>query len=290
MTDIVATPPPSTRLSAWSLLLANRLAAAGFFILSALVLLALLAPVLPLPDPDVTAQADRLKPVLTPGHLLGTDHLGRDVLSRLIWGTQTSLLVGISATALAAIFGSLIGLVAGYARGIVDEAIMRVMDALLSFPSVLLALGIMAALGPGITTIIIAIAIADMPMFARITRSQVLSVRERDFVIATRALGAGPLRIIFRHIVPHITGPVAVMATIAVGHAILTEAALSFLGLGIQPPTSSWGAMMRNGFSYMERAPWLSVFTGLAILVTVLALNLVGDALRDRQDPRRVPN
>lgn len=263
----------------------NGFAVLGFGLLALLVICAVFSPWLAPYDPN----AQDYRAVLqgpSAAHWLGTDHTGRDMLSRLIYGSRVALSIGFTAVGLAVLLGGLLGLIAGYARGLVDEAIMRVMDALLSFPSVLLALGIMAALGPGVNTIIIAIAIADLPMFARITRSQVLTVRERDFVVATRALGAGPARIIFRHIVPHITGPVAVMATIQVGHAILTEAALSFLGLGIQPPTASWGAMMRNGFSYMERAPWLAAFTGLAILLTVLALNLAGDVLRDWLDPR----
>lgn len=263
----------------------NGFAVLGFGLLALLIICAAFSPWLAPYDPN----AQDYRAVLqgpSAAHWLGTDHTGRDMLSRLIYGSRVALSIGFTAVGLAVLLGGLLGVVAGYARGLVDEAIMRVMDSLLSFPSVLLALGIMAALGPGVNTIIIAIAIADLPMFARITRSQVLTVRERDFVVATRALGAGPARIIFRHIVPHITGPVAVMATIQVGHAILTEAALSFLGLGIQPPTASWGAMMRNGFSYMERAPWLAAFTGLAILLTVLALNLAGDVLRDWLDPR----
>lgn len=263
----------------------NGLAVLGFGLLALLAICALFAPWIAPYDPnDQDYRAVLQAP--SAAHWLGTDHTGRDMLSRLIYGSRVALSIGFTAIGAAVLVGGLFGLVAGYARGIFDEAIMRVMDALLAFPSVLLALGIMAALGPGITTIIIAIAIAEVPMFARITRSQVLSVRERDFVVATQAIGAGPMRIIFRHIVPHITSPVVVMATIAVGHAILTEAALSFLGLGIQPPTASWGAMMRNGFAYMERAPWLSAFTGLFILLTVLALNLAGDTLRDRLDPR----
>ena len=263
----------------------NGLAVLGFGLLALLGICALFAPWIAPYDPN----AQDYRAILqgpSAAHWLGTDHTGRDMLSRLIYGSRVALSIGFTAVGAAVLIGGIFGLVAGYARGIVDEAIMRVMDALLAFPSVLLALGIMAALGPGITTIIIAIAVAEVPMFARITRSQVLSVRERDFVVATQAIGAGPMRIVFRHIVPHITSPVVVMATIAVGHAILTEAALSFLGLGIQPPTASWGAMMRNGFAYMDRAPWLSAFTGLFILLTVLALNLAGDTLRDRLDPR----
>ncbi|MBJ3784986.1 ABC transporter permease [Devosia sediminis] len=276
-----------TQSPARSKIYVNGLAVLGFGLLALLGICALFAPWIAPFDPN----AQDYRAILqgpSAAHWLGTDHTGRDMLSRLIYGSRVALSIGFTAVGAAVLIGGIFGLVAGYARGIVDEAIMRVMDALLAFPSVLLALGIMAALGPGITTIIIAIAVAEVPMFARITRSQVLSVRERDFVVATQAIGAGPLRIIFRHIVPHITSPVVVMATIAVGHAILTEAALSFLGLGIQPPTASWGAMMRNGFAYMDRAPWLSAFTGLFILLTVLALNLAGDTLRDRLDPRGI--
>jgi len=220
-------------------------------------------------------------------HWLGTDQFGRDLLTRLMHGSRVAIGIGFVAIGIAITLGGLLGLTAGYVGRFADNAIMRVMDALLAFPSVLLALGIMAALGPGVVTIIIAIAIAETPVFARITRAQVLSMRERDFVVAARAMGARAPRVIFRHILPHITGPIIVMGTLQVGHAVLTEAALSFLGLGIQPPTASWGATLRNGFAYMERAPWIAGFTGLVILLTVLALNLVGDALRDRLDPRR---
>jgi peptide/nickel transport system permease protein len=267
----------------------NGVAVIGFGLLTLLAACALLAPWIAPYDPD----AQDYRAILhgpSALHWLGTDHVGRDMLSRLIFGSRVAFSIGFTAIGLAVLVGGLLGLIAGYAGGLLDEAIMRVMDALLSFPSVLLALGIMAALGPGIVTIIIAIAIADTPLFARLMRSQVLTVRERDFVVAVRALGAGPMRIIFRHILSHVAGPIVVMATIQIGHAILTEAALSFLGLGIQPPTASWGAMMRSGFSYMERAPWLSGFTGLAILLTVLALNLAGDVLRDWLDPRSGQN
>ncbi|WP_306120696.1 MULTISPECIES: ABC transporter permease [unclassified Roseitalea] len=219
-------------------------------------------------------------------HWLGTDQLGRDMLSRLIHGSRIAVLVGLTSVGFAVSVGSLLGLIAGYASGILDEAIMRLVDAILAFPSILLALGIMAALGPSLTTIVIAIAIGDMPVFARLTRSQVLSVRERDFVTAATAMGARAPRIVFRHIWPHVTAPIVAMATLHVGLAILTEAGLSFLGLGVQPPTASWGTILRSGFGYIEVAPWISISSGIFIFLTVLGVSLLGDELRRKQDPR----
>lgn len=219
-------------------------------------------------------------------HWLGTDHLGRDLLTRLMYGSRVALLVGLGAVGFAMIVGVTLGAVAGYTRGLLDNAIMRLVDAVLSFPSVMLALGIMAALGPSLTTIIIAIGVGDMPLFARLARSQVLSVRERDFVTVAHAMGARAPRVVLRHILPHIMGPLMALATLQVGHAILIEAVLSFLGLGVQPPTASWGAILKTGFSYIEIAPWISIFSGLAILLTVLGITLLQDALRDNFDPK----
>lgn len=219
-------------------------------------------------------------------HLLGTDQLGRDMLSRLIYGTRVAMTVAVAAVGTAVVFGSILGLVAGYMRGLVDEAIMRLVDAVLAFPSIMLALGIMAALGPSLSTIIIAIAIGDMPIFARLVRGQVLSIRERDFVTAAVVMGARPVRIIWRHIWPHVIGPTVALATLHVGLAILTEASLSFLGLGVQPPTASWGSILRAGFGYIEIAPWISVFSGVFIFLTVFGACLMGDVLREKYDPR----
>ena len=274
-----------SRMSAFQDFVSTPRSASAVLILVAIVGAALFANVISPMDPDAQDYMAVLQPPSF-DHFLGTDHLGRDLLSRLIHGSRVALFIGLASVGLAAVVGSILGLLSGYASGLVDEALMRVMDALLAFPSVLLALGITAALGPGTLTIVVAIAVADLPVFARLTRGQVLSVRERDFVTAARALGAKPKRLIFRHIWPHVTTPVVVMASLHVGFAILTEAALSFLGLGVQPPTSSWGGILRTGFAYLERAPWLSAFSGAAILIAVLGLNLLADSLRDHNDPR----
>ncbi len=273
------------RFSAFREFVSTPRSAVAVGIIVVIVCAALFADVIAPMDPNAQDYTVVLQPPSL-DHLLGTDHLGRDLLSRLIHGSQVALLVGVASVGLAAVLGSFLGLLSGYASGLVDEAMMRVMDALFAFPSVLLALGITAALGPGTFTIVIAIAVADMPVFARLTRGQVLTVRERDFVTAARALGAKPKRLIFRHIWPHVTTPVMVMASLHVGFAILTEAALSFLGLGVQPPTSSWGGVLRTGFAFLETAPWLSAFSGAAILIAVFGLNLLADALRDYTDPR----
>ena len=275
----------ASRFAAFRDFVSTPRSASAVLIIVTIIGAALLADVIAPMDPNAQDYMAVLKPPSL-DHLLGTDNLGRDLLSRLIHGSRVALFVGLASVGLAAVFGSILGLISGYASGVVDEAMMRVMDALFAFPSVLLALGITAALGPGTMTIVVAIAVADTPVFARLTRGQVLSVRERDFVTAARALGAEPGRLIFRHIWPHVTTPVVVMASLHVGFAILTEAALSFLGLGVQPPTASWGGILRTGFAYLERAPWLSAFSGAAILIAVFGLNLLADALRDYTDPR----
>ncbi|HZY67007.1 MAG TPA: ABC transporter permease, partial [Devosia sp.] len=231
-------------MSAWSLLLANRLAAAGLFLLTALVLLAVLAPVLPLADPNITAQAERLRPVLSPGHLLGTDHLGRDVLSRLIWGTQTSLLVGISATLIAAFFGSLIGLVTGYAGGWIDDVLMRFIDMLMAFPYILLALAIVAVLGPSLLNALYAIALVNIPFFARNIRGVTVSLRHREFIDAARLSGKSHFQILFGEVLPSVLPVIVITISTTVGWMILETAGLSFLGLGAQPPQADLGSML----------------------------------------------
>jgi ABC-type dipeptide/oligopeptide/nickel transport system permease subunit len=258
----------------------------GLALLGGVCLSALLADVIAPYDPDLQSYTTVLQaPSLA--HPLGTDNFGRDLLSRMFHGGRVAIMVGFGAVGLAVMVGVLLGLVAGYVRGLADEAIMRVMDAILAFPSLMLALGITVAFGPSLATIIIAIAISDIPVFARLTRGQVLSIRERDFVTAAVVMGARPPRVILRHILPHVAGPIVALATLHVGLAILTEAALSFLGLGVQPPTASWGAILRTGFGFIELAPWIAIFSGLFIFMTVFGACLLGDAQRERADPRQ---
>ena len=257
----------------------------GLVVLGLLVLLAIFASVLAPYDPQDQALESVLQ-APSSVHLFGTDDLGRDILSRVIYGSRVSLEVGLISVSVALVGGCFIGLVAGYFGGLVDEALMRAMDALAAFPALILALAITSALGMGIGNAMIAIGIVYIPAFARLVRGQSLSVRERDFVTAARSLGAGHFRIMFCHIWPNVTAPIIVQASLSVGFAIITEAALSFLGVGVRPPTPSWGSMLNEGYQYLETAPWMSVAPGAAIFITVLGLNLLGDGLRAMLDPR----
>jgi ABC-type dipeptide/oligopeptide/nickel transport system permease subunit len=219
-------------------------------------------------------------------HPMGTDDLGRDVLSRIIYGARASLIAGVVATGIALLVGTALGIVSGYALGAVDTVVSRVTDALLAFPGLILALAITAALGPSLVNAMIAIGIVGVPRFARLARAQVLAVRGHDYVEAVRAIGASNTRILLRHIAPNILTPVIIQTSLSVAFAILTEASLSFLGLGVQPPTPSWGFMLNQGRDYIAQAPWLAVFPGVAIFLVVMAFNLLGDAIRDALDPR----
>jgi peptide/nickel transport system permease protein len=287
---LTATAPESTRVEASRRRLARRLASArlgvvGAAILFLIILAAIFAPLLaPYGPTQVDVLHFRQAPTLS--HPFGTDELGRDILSRVIYGARVSLGVGLISIALALVIGTALGLVAGYFGGWIDNATMRVMDALLSFPALILALAIAAAIGAGLTGATIAIAVVSVPIFARLTRGQVLSVRTTDFVIATQALGASHTRILLRHILPNIVAPLIVQTSLSIALAILAEASLSFLGLGVQPPTPSWGSMVNAGRQYLADAPWLVFAPGLSIFVTVMALNFLGDALRDALDPR----
>jgi peptide/nickel transport system permease protein len=262
---------------------ASRLSVAGAGLL---LLAALLGPRLAPFDPTEQALERMLE---RPGraHWLGTDDLGRDILSRLLHGARVSLGVGVLAVGLSLAAGVVLGLCAGYRGGWVDGAVMRVMDGLLAFPAIVLALAITAALGPSLGNAMLAIGIIGIPGFARLVRGQVLAVRAKEFVEAARALGAGDGRIVARHIAPSTVALVVVHASLRLAFAVLTEAGLSFLGLGAQPPTPSWGAMLNAGREYLEMAPWLSLAPGAAIFLTTLCFNFLGDAVRDALDPRR---
>lgn len=257
---------------------------AGAAIFVAVLLVALLAPLIATQDPISNNLVHRLRPP-SAASLFGTDEFGRDVFSRIIWGTRVSLLVGVIVVAVAVLGGATVGLLAGYLGGRIDTLVMRVVDVMLAFPALLLALAVMAALGSNLVNVMIAIAVAFLPRFARLQRSVVLAVRERDFVLAAEALGASRLRILTRYVLPNCIPPVIVMATVSAADAILVESSLSFLGLGVQPPAPTWGAVISDGRSFLQNAPWISGVAGAAIMVTVLGLNLMGDGLRDLLDP-----
>ena len=264
----------------------NRLAVVALIVIVLAVIAALTAPWLPLSDPDAVDTPSRLKAPGTTGHPLGTDEFGRDLLSRLVWGARVSLIAGVGTAAAAMLMGVSLGLVAGYYRGWPETLIMRFTDILMAFPFILLAIAIVAGLGPGLRNAMIAIAIVGFPIYARLVRSVVLSVREREFVEAARALGSPDRLILARHVVPHLLSPVVVAFSLDVGAKILVTAGLSFLGLGTQPPTADWGSMLATGRQFVILSPHVVLLPGFAIFVIVLALNLVGDAVRDILDPR----
>ncbi len=260
----------------------GKLAITGVVLIAALSLCAAFAPWIAPHDPNaMDLDADLQGPSFS--HPLGRDELGRDILSRLIYGTRASLLVGIIVVAVSMVIGVLLRALAGYAGGWVDNSLMRVVDVLLAFPGILLAIAVAGVLGPSFLNVILALSVLGWVAFARLVRGQVLSLREREFVTAARAIGAGPVRIVFRHILPEVLAPVMVQATFAVAGAILAESTLSFLGLGPQDmPT--WGAMLSDGVQFLLFAPHLSTWPGLAVLLTVLAFNFLGDGLRDYLD------
>jgi peptide/nickel transport system permease protein len=269
----------------WSL--AHPTATVGIFLCLGMVVCAIGAPLLSPADPLDQNIVDRLA---SPGadYPLGADDYGRDVLSRLLWGARFSLLVSFLSIASAMAVGGTIGLVSGYIGGRTDVVIMQMMDMLLSFPSLILGMIVVALVGPAMSSLIFAIALTAVGPFARVARAPVLSLRNRAYVEAGRALGFSHIRILFVHILPNMISEVLVMATLWMADAVRTEAALSFLGLGIKPPAPSWGSMLRNGFENILDAPWLSIFPGIAILLLVLGLNMVGDGLRDASDPMMI--
>jgi peptide/nickel transport system permease protein len=264
----------------------NLLATAALVVLVLTVLMALAAPWLPLADPDAVNTPARLRLPFTPGAPLGTDEFGRDLLSRLVWGARVSLLAGVGTAGLAMLVGVTLGVLGGYYSGWIEMTVMRLTDILMAFPYILLAIAIVAGLGPGLRNAMIAIAIVGFPFYTRLVRSVVLSVREREFVEAARALGSPDVVILGRHVLPHLLSPVIVAFSLDVGAKILATAGLGFLGLGTQPPTADWGSMLATGRQFVVLRPHVVLLPGLAIFVMVLALNLVGDAVRDLLDPR----
>jgi peptide/nickel transport system permease protein len=264
----------------------DHFAQAALATIALVLVIAVLAPVLPIPSPIATSFGERLLPPLSPDHILGTDQLGRDVLSRIIWGARVSLVIGALAAVIAASVGSLIGLIAGYFGGNVDTVIMRLIDIMLAFPYILLAIALVAALGPGLTNAMIAIAIANVSFYARNVRGSVLALRNQPFVEAARSAGAAHRWILARHILPNTFAPILILLSLNIGWMITETAGLSFLGLGAQPPTADWGSMLADGRQFITVNYHLTLIPGLMILIFVLALNVLGDSLRDALDPR----
>lgn len=283
--EITAKTPRLSKLF-FKKLVQNKLATVGLVLVLTMVLLAIFAPLLAQHKPNEMAMNSTLLKPGQAGHILGTDNYGRDLFSRIVYGARISLIVGIGAVAVGAAVGILLGLLAGYFGGVLDSVIMRLMDALAAFPFILLAITLMTVLGTGLSNVIIAVGIGNIPGFARMIRGQVLGVKEELFIEVTESLGASKWRILFRHVLPNCLTPIIVYATMSVAGAIISEAALSFLGLGIQPPTASWGNILKEGKDFLVIAPHIAVLSGLAILLSVLGLNLFGDGLRDALEPK----
>jgi ABC-type dipeptide/oligopeptide/nickel transport system permease subunit len=292
MTDVVPAaavrPRQAARHPALSLLRAvarHRLASAGLVIIALLVFIAIFAPLL---APYSPTKQDLYRVLAPPSrvHLLGTDNLGRDLLSRLLYGARVSLFVGVVSSLVSALIGVPVGLIAGFRGGVVDAIIMRVTDAFLCFPPLVFILAMSAALGPGLENVMMSFALFGWTGFARITRGQVLQVRELPFIEAARSVGVPRMRIMFRHVLPNVAAPVLIALTVSIGIAILIESGVSFLGLGVQPPTASWGKELRVGFTYLAAAPLFAIAPGVMISLAIISFNFVGDGLRDALDPR----
>jgi len=279
------TVEPRAENRVWKKFRASRSAMAGGLVVGFFMLIALLAPVLPVPDPIATDWG-AVRQAPSAAHLFGTDEIGRDVLSRMIWGARASLLAGVVSVGIAVLLGVPLGILAGYFGGWTDAAISRCTEALLAAPFLILAIALAAFLGPSLTNAMIAIGISATPIFIRLTRGQVMSVKAEDYVDGARAIGLGHWAIMTRYILPNVLPPILVQATLTIATAIITEASLSFLGLGQQPPAPSWGSMLNVAKNFLEQAPWMALFPGAAIFLVVLGFNLLGDGLRDALDPR----
>ena len=285
MASTVAPSLRGLRLVARAPILANPLNVVSFALIAVFAACAILAPLLAPYDPLLQDLGSRLRPP-SPEHWLGTDSLGRDIASRILYGARISLIIGVVVVASAGVVGTTIGLIAGYAGGLVDEALMRLTEVFLAFPALILAMAIAGALGPSLTNAIIAIAAVSWAVYARLTRGQILSLRQREFVEAARAIGASRVRIVWHHLLPNVLAPLMIQASFDLGSSIIAAAGLSFIGFGAQPPTPEWGVMISEGRNYISTQPWLSLFPGLAILFAVGSFNLLGDGLRDAFDPR----
>ena len=283
--DAAGRPGSGRQWAALRRAVSGRLALVGATVTLMAIVIAVGAPALA-PQSPVKQNLSSALASPSRNHLLGTDNVGRDVLSRVIWGTRISLIAGFVSVAIAAAAGSLIGLFAGYRGGRVDGFAMRLMDAVLSFPPLVLALALGAVLGADLTGVLIALGVVYTPTFARLMRGQVLTIRTREYIEAARALGASGRSIAWRHVLPNAAAPIVVQASLSVAFAILAEASLSFLGLGVQPPDASWGSMINAGRGYLRQAPWIVFGPGAALFVTVLGLNFLGDAVRDALDPK----
>ena len=275
-----------TANNAWHKFSRNKSALVGLVIVCLMLFIGILAPVVSPYDPNALDVTATYLPPLSEGHLLGTDDLGRDLLSRLIYGARMSIVVALGATVLGGAIGILLGLISGYAGGVVDAIIMRVMDGMFAFPFILLSILLVTILGSGVFNVILAIGIGTVPGFARVVRSKVMVTKNEEFCNAERVLGASPLRIMFSHVLPNTVSEVVVYATLNIGSAIISEASLSFLGLGILIPTPSWGNILRGGPGCLTTAPHLALFSGLLIFIAVIGFNLVGDGIRDVMDPK----
>jgi peptide/nickel transport system permease protein len=269
----------------WLAFRRNRGAIIGSVVVLVLVVLALLAPVLAPADPFSMSVTAIMAPP-SPEHWFGTDQYGRDIVSRVLYGARLSLQTGLVAVAIAATTGSLLGLAAGYYGNLTDSVIMRVVDMLLAFPGMLLAMAIVAVLGPSLINVMIAVGIGATPTYARVVRSSVLSAKELPYVLAARSIGTSNARLMFVHILPNTMSPIIVLSSLSIAAAILSASGLSFIGLGAQPPTPEWGAMLNQGRTFLREAWWMTTFPGLAIMLTVMSINMIGDGLRDALDPR----